>query len=88
MNKTEQIVRDIAEKQGIPLTKANEVMSLYTDLIAKTISNPDKTDENGLLDINKFKVIRVQHLGKFVPRPNAIKNINKARLKQKTDESR
>jgi hypothetical protein len=83
MNKTDVIIRAIAEKQNIPITKAYEMMNLYTDLIAKTISHPDKENEDGLLDINKFKIISVQHFGKFVPREGLVKMTNTKRLKEK-----
>lgn len=83
MNKTERTIRDLAEKHNIPITKAFEIVDLYNQVIAMNISDEDKEDEQGLLDIDKFKVISIQNFGKFVPKPKMITQTNNKRLKQR-----
>lgn len=83
MTNTEKTIRAIAEKHNIPVTNALEITNLYAKLLENTISDPCKENNEGLLDINKFKIVSIQNFGKFVPKPSLIKMTNTKRLKQK-----
>lgn len=83
MTNTEKTIRAIAEKHNIPVTKALEITNLYAELLEHTIADPCKENNEGLLDIDKFKIVSIQNFGKFVPKASLIKMTNTKRLKQK-----
>lgn len=74
-SKQEQILKNIAYKHGISIGHAKDIWRLYTNKVAETISETDKK-ENGEFQIEKFKTISVQYLGKFIPHKRKINYAN------------
>lgn len=79
MSKQEDTLMSIATRHGIQKGQAEEVWILFGRFIANVI-NEDKTNEEGLLDQDKFKVIHIDNFGKFVCKPKYIKRKNKIKL--------
>jgi len=86
MIKQREILLQIAKKHGVNIGQAEEVWNLFGAKIAETISNTDKkTDE--LFDSDKFPVIHIDHLGKFIPNQRKIRHSNYCiKSKTTTDE--
>jgi hypothetical protein len=86
MTRQREILLQIAKKHGVNIGQAEEVWNLFGAKIAEIISSTDKkTDE--LFDSNKFSVIHIDHLGKFIPNQRKIRHSNYCiDLKTKTDE--
>ena len=84
MNKQREILELTAERHGLTISQAEEIFNLLGSKIAEVISNQDKKINN-LYDPEKFPVIHIDHLGKFIPNQRKIRHANYC-LKNKTDE--
>jgi hypothetical protein len=71
----EQILIETAEAHGISITEAREIWKLFTDKIATSIEDPSKRVE-GLYELEKFPVIKIDKFGRFIPNANNIKYAN------------
>jgi hypothetical protein len=86
MTRQREILLQIAKKHGVNIGQAEEVWNLFGAKIAEIISSTDKKT-NELFDSNKFPVIHIDHLGKFIPNQRKIRHSNYCiDLKTKTDE--
>ena len=84
MNKQREILELTAERHGLTISQAEEIFNLLGAKIAEVISKQDKK-VNNLYDPEKFPVIHIDHLGKFIPNQRKIRHANYC-LKNKTDE--
>jgi len=84
MNKQREILELTAKRHGLSISQAEEIFNLLGSKIAEVISNQDKKINN-LYDPEKFPVIHIDHLGKFIPNQRKIRHANYC-LKNKTDE--
>jgi hypothetical protein len=84
MNKQREILELTAKRYGLSISQAEEIFNLLGSKIAEVISNQDKKINN-LYDPEKFPVIHIDHLGKFIPNQRKIRHANYC-LKNKTDE--
>ena len=84
MNKQREILELTAMRHGLTISQAEEIFNLLGSKIAEVISNQDKKINN-IYDPEKFPVIHIDHLGKFIPNQRKIRHANYC-LKNKTDE--
>jgi hypothetical protein len=84
MNKQREILEHTAKRHGLTISQAEEIFNLVGAKIAEVISDQDKKVDN-LYDPNKFPIIHIDHLGKFIPNQRKIRHANFC-LKNKTDE--
>jgi hypothetical protein len=84
MNKQREILELTAKRHGLSISQAEEIFNLLGSKIAEVISNQDKK-VNNLYDPEKFPVIHIDHLGKFIPNQRKIRHANYC-LKNKTNE--
>jgi len=75
MNKQEEILLELARKHNINILQAREIFNLFGSTIADIISDPDKK-QDGLYNPDKFKVIHIDHFGKFIPNQRKIRHAN------------
>ena len=76
MNRQKEILIQIANKHHLPIQQAEEIWKLFGDKIHEVISDPDKKNEEGLYDIEKFKTIQISNFGKFFPVEKNIRHAN------------
>lgn len=84
MNKQREILEQTAQRHGLTISQADEIFNLLGSKIAEVISNQDKKINN-IYDPEKFLVIHIDHLGKFIPNQRKIRHANYC-LKNKKDE--
>ena len=88
MNQQEKILKNIAEQQGIPIKKAEEMLSLFIRKITDSIKE-NKYDEEGFLLIpENFEVFHIKGIGKLKPKVERINRINNDRQKKGRDNIR
>lgn len=78
-----QILRKLAKEQGITITQAEEIWSLFCKKIESVIYSDKRVD--GIYDINKFPVIHIDNFGKFIPNKKNIRYAN-MHLKRVNDD--
>jgi ribosomal protein S15P/S13E len=66
---------EIARRNGVTVTQAEEIWNSFGATIAKHISSNHR-DENNKFNLDKFPVINIQHFGKFIPRKKKINYAN------------
>lgn len=76
MNRQKEILIQIANKHHLSIQQAEEIWKLFGDKIFEVISDPNKKNEEGLYDINKFQNIQISNFGKFVPVEKNIRHAN------------
>jgi hypothetical protein len=76
MNKQKEILNRLAKEHGITIGQAEEIWKLLIDKIATTISDPDKRNDDGLYDPDKFPIIHIDNFGKFIPNLRTLKYAN------------
>lgn len=84
MSKQKKILNEIAKKNNIPITVAEEIYYLFTKMIADTISDKDKKTDD-LFDVEKFKTIHIGNFGKFKPNTRNIRHANYCITKKKNE---
>lgn len=84
MNKQREILEETAKRHGLTISQADEIFNLLGSKIAEVISDQDKKINN-FYDPEKFPVIHIDHLGKFIPNQRKIRHANYC-LKNKSDE--
>jgi hypothetical protein len=75
MNKQEEILVNLARRHNLTLAQAREVFDLLGSKIADTISDVNKKTDN-IYDADKFSIIHIDHLGKFIPNQRKIRHAN------------
>ncbi len=84
MSRQKKILNEIAKKNNIPITVAEEIYYLLTKMVAETISNKNKKTED-LFDIDKFKTVHIDNFGKFKPNARNIRHANYCLTKNKNE---
>lgn len=74
-NKQEEILQEIARKHGLNILQAREIFNLFGANIADIISSTDKRVDN-YYHPEKFQIIHIDHLGKFIPNQRKIRHAN------------
>jgi hypothetical protein len=74
-SKQRDIMLEIARRNGVTVTQAEEIWNSFGATIAKHISSNHR-DENNKFNLDKFPVINIQHFGKFIPRKKKINYAN------------
>lgn len=84
MTRQQQILKDVAKRHGLPDYQVEEIWRLFTQGLSAEMSIKRK-DENSQFIVKDFPIIHVDNFGKFTPRINLIKRLNKLQ-KHKTNE--
>ena len=69
------ILLEIARRNGVSVAQAEEIWNSFGATIAKHISSNHRDSDNKF-NLDKFPVINIQHLGKFIPRKKKINYAN------------
>jgi hypothetical protein len=75
MSKQREILEETAKRHGLTISQAEEIFNLLGSKVAEVISNQDKKIDN-LYSPEKFPVIHIDHLGKFIPNQRKIRHAN------------
>lgn len=84
MIRQQQILKEIANRNGLPDYQVEEIWLQFIHGLSSQIGVIRK-DENKKFIPEDFPIIHVDNFGKFTPRINMIKRLNKLQ-KHKTDE--
>jgi hypothetical protein len=84
MTRQQQILKEVAKRNGIPDYQVEEIWRLFTQGLSAEMSIKRKDDDNKFI-VEDFPIIHVDNFGKFTPRINFIKRLNKLQ-KHKTNE--
>lgn len=80
--KQKEIFLRLVKQHGLQIGQAEDVWNLFGAKIASVIGDPNKMTD-GLYDIEKFPIIHIDHLGKFVPVRGKVKYENKKLTEKK-----
>ena len=85
MKEQDKILRKLAKENNITVRQAEEIFHLFIQMIATTISDPDKKTE-GLYDETKFKNIHIDNFGKFKLNKRNFRHANYCLEKKKNED--
>lgn len=74
-SRQKDILNDIARRHGITIAQAEEIWDSFGKTIAKHISSNHR-DEDNKFNLDKFPIVHIEHLGKFIPRKKKINYAN------------
>lgn len=79
-------MKDVAKRHGLPDYQVEEIWRLFTQGLSAQMSIKRK-DENNKFVVEDFPIIHVDNFGKFTPRINFIKRLNKLQTHKANEQS-
>lgn len=85
LSRQDEIIREVAQRHGIPIMKAVEVWESYVKTIKKIIVD-DNHLEDGLFTPDKYKTVCVLGLGRFYPNVKYMNKMNELRIEKRKNK--
>lgn len=85
LSRQDEIIREVAQRHGIPIMKAVEVWESYVKTIKKIIVD-DNHLEDGLFTPDKYRTVCVLGLGRFYPNVKYMNKMNELRIEKKKNK--
>lgn len=86
MTRQQQILKEIAKRHGVPEYQVEEVWKQFTNALASELSKVRKNSEGKFVE-EDFPIIHVDNFGKFIPRINFIRRLNKHKKDKSNEQS-
>lgn len=85
LSRQDEIIREVAQRHGIPIMKAVEAWESYVKTIKKIIVD-DNHQEDGLFVPDKYKTVCVLGLGRFYPNVKYMNKMNEIRIEKRKNK--
>ena len=85
LSRQDEIIREVAQRHGIPIMKAVDVWESYIKTIKKIIVD-DNHQEDGLFVPDKYKTVCVLGLGRFYPNVKYMNKMNELRIEKRKNK--
>jgi hypothetical protein len=86
MIRQQQILKEIAKRHGLPDYQVEEIWIHFTQGLSSQIGQVRK-DEDKQFILEDFPIIHIDNFGKFTPRINFIKRLNKRQIHKENEQS-